>query len=102
MGTANTSPEYLCSVCDNQLTEVTNRVECCSREGIRGNHHKDWHHHWKHRARSQWRGRRQLGLRNRAQALNHLEKHAVLGGNAARLFLRLHSLVQSLPKDGKP
>jgi aminocarboxymuconate-semialdehyde decarboxylase len=24
--------------------------------------------------------------------LNHLEKHAILGGNAARLFPRLHSL----------
>src|SRR5258705_7702154 len=34
--------------------------------------------------------------------LNELEKHAVLGGNAARLFPRLHSLVQSLPKDSKP
>ena len=31
-----------------------------------------------------------------------VEKHAVLGGNAARLFPRLHSLVQSLPKDSKP
>jgi aminocarboxymuconate-semialdehyde decarboxylase len=31
--------------------------------------------------------------------LNHLERHAVLGGNAARLFSRLHSLVQGLPKD---
>ena len=34
--------------------------------------------------------------------LNHLEKHAILGGNAARLFPRLHSLVQSLRKDSKP
>src|SRR5438445_7433471 len=34
--------------------------------------------------------------------LNHLEKHAVLGGNAARLFPRLHSLVQSLCKGSKP
>jgi predicted TIM-barrel fold metal-dependent hydrolase len=34
--------------------------------------------------------------------LNHLEKHAVLGVNAARLFPRLHSLVQSLCKDSKP
>ena len=34
--------------------------------------------------------------------LNHLEKHAVLGGNASRLFPRLHSLIQSLPKDSKP
>ena len=33
--------------------------------------------------------------------LNHLEKHAVLGGNAARLFPRLYSLLQSLDKDGK-
>src|SRR5882724_7142122 len=34
--------------------------------------------------------------------LNHLEKHAVLGSNAARLFPRLHSLVQSFRKDSKP
>jgi aminocarboxymuconate-semialdehyde decarboxylase len=33
--------------------------------------------------------------------LNHLEKHAVLGGNAARLFPRLDSLVQTLPKDSE-
>ncbi len=29
-------------------------------------------------------------------------RHVVLGGNAARLFPRLHSLVQSLCKDSKP
>jgi hypothetical protein len=34
--------------------------------------------------------------------LNHLEKHAILGGNAARLFPRLHSLVQSFRNDSKP
>ncbi len=33
--------------------------------------------------------------------LNHLEKHAVLGGNASRLFPRLYSLIQSLDKDSK-
>src|SRR6266566_2390421 len=31
--------------------------------------------------------------------LNHLEKHAVLGGNASHLFPRLYSSVQSLGKD---
>ena len=31
----------------------------------------------------------------KSSELNHVEKHAVLGGNAARLFPRLHSLVQS-------
>ncbi len=34
--------------------------------------------------------------------LNHLEKDAILGRNAAHLFPRLHSLVQSLPKNSKP
>jgi predicted TIM-barrel fold metal-dependent hydrolase len=34
--------------------------------------------------------------------LNDSEKHAVLGGNAARLFPRLYSLVQSLGWDSKP
>jgi aminocarboxymuconate-semialdehyde decarboxylase len=33
--------------------------------------------------------------------LNQMEKQAVLGGNAARLFPRLHSFVQTLPKDSK-
>jgi len=33
--------------------------------------------------------------------LNHLEKHAVLGGNASHLFPRLYSLIQSLGKDSK-
>ena len=33
--------------------------------------------------------------------LNHLEKHAVLGGNASLLFPRLYSLIQSLDKDSK-
>ena len=33
--------------------------------------------------------------------LNHLEKQAVLGGNAARLFARLHSFVKTLSKDSK-
>jgi len=33
--------------------------------------------------------------------LNHLEKHAVLGGNASSLFPRLYSVIQSLAKDGK-
>ena len=34
--------------------------------------------------------------------LNDSERRAVLGGNASRLFPRLHSLIQSLPKDSKP
>jgi aminocarboxymuconate-semialdehyde decarboxylase len=34
--------------------------------------------------------------------LNDSEKHAVLGGNASRLFPRLYSLIQSLAKDSKP
>src|SRR6267154_1084151 len=33
--------------------------------------------------------------------LNHLEKHAVLVGNASHLFPRLYSLIQSLGKDSK-
>jgi aminocarboxymuconate-semialdehyde decarboxylase len=33
--------------------------------------------------------------------LNHLEKHAGLGGNASRLFPRLYSVIQSLGKDSK-
>jgi 6-methylsalicylate decarboxylase len=33
--------------------------------------------------------------------LNHLEKHAVLGGHASHLFPRLYSLIQSLGKDSK-
>ncbi len=33
--------------------------------------------------------------------LNHLEKHAVLGGSASHLFPRLYSLIQSLGKDSK-
>jgi aminocarboxymuconate-semialdehyde decarboxylase len=33
--------------------------------------------------------------------LNDSEKHAVLGGNASRLFPRLYSLIQSLGKDSK-
>jgi predicted TIM-barrel fold metal-dependent hydrolase len=33
--------------------------------------------------------------------LNDLEKHAVLGGNASRLFPRLYSLIQRLGKDSK-
>jgi len=38
----------------------------------------------------------------RSSALDDLERRAVLGGNASRLFPRLHSLTQSLPKDSKP
>ena len=34
--------------------------------------------------------------------LNDLERRAILGGNAARLFPRLYSLIQSLGKDSKP
>jgi predicted TIM-barrel fold metal-dependent hydrolase len=34
--------------------------------------------------------------------LSHLEKHAILGGNASRLFPRPYSLVQSFRKDSKP
>jgi aminocarboxymuconate-semialdehyde decarboxylase len=34
--------------------------------------------------------------------LNHLEKHAILEGNAERLFPRLQSQSQGAPKDGKP
>jgi len=33
--------------------------------------------------------------------LNHLEKRAVLGGNASHLFPRLYSSVQRLGKDSK-
>ena len=33
-----------------------------------GIHDKDCHHHWKHAARPQGRGRGQMGLRNRAKA----------------------------------
>jgi len=34
--------------------------------------------------------------------LNHLEKDAVLGGNASHLFPRMYSSVQNLPADSKP
>ena len=34
--------------------------------------------------------------------LNDSERRSILAGNAARLFPRLDSLIQSLPKDSKP
>jgi 6-methylsalicylate decarboxylase len=38
----------------------------------------------------------------KSSELNDSERRAVLGGNASRLFPRLHSLIQSLAKDSKP
>jgi len=37
----------------------------------------------------------------KSSELNDSEKHAVLGGNASRLFPRLYSVIQSLGKDSK-